>query len=89
MGDDVPAWATGVASAFGLASAVLLTWWTVIAFTGGTLWPTSIHLEGSIGFGIVWLLFIDPLVATVLYWVFLVVLLPVAIAAAATRKHEG
>lgn len=69
-----------------LASAVLLAWWTVIAFVGGTMPIIGVETEGGFGNGLFWLLFVDPIVATLLYWAFMLVMLPIiAIATWAKR----
>lgn len=83
---ELPGWAKLVGLLGGLAAAILLTWWTIVAFVGGTLWPTGIEVEGGLVFGIVWLLFIDPVAATILYWTFALVMLPITGAASVTKR---
>jgi len=53
----------------GAATLVLSLWCTYIAFVGGTMPLIGIETKGSVGFGLVWLFLIDPLVVTVCYWV--------------------
>lgn len=88
--DDAPAWVKFVGGALGLASAVLLTWWTILAFVGGRLWPTGIEVDGGIGFGLLWLFIIDPLAMTVLYWISMAVMLPLlGVSYVASRKRPA
>ena len=51
-----------------IASVILTTWCTVIAFKGGTLPLIGIELKGGVGNGLVWLFIIDPIALTVCYW---------------------
>lgn len=81
-----------LAGLLGVAAALLLTYWTFVAFVGGTLWPTSIEVGGGFAFGLVWLFVIDPIAATVLYWIGMAILLPVFGAAAGVqhmRDRQG
>jgi hypothetical protein len=71
-------WLQAVAALLGLACAALLTWWTIVAFVGGQLWPLPIEVEGGLGFGLLWLFVIDPLAVTVLYGISVLVLAPLA-----------
>lgn len=87
MDDETPAWLTGISALAGAAGAILLTWWTFLAFTGGTLWPIGVELEGGFSTGLLWLFVIDPLVATVMYWIGLAVLVPLAVASGAMRRR--
>lgn len=74
--DEAPGWLQAIAMVAGVASAALLSWWTIVAFVGGALWPLSIQVEGGIGFGLLWLFIIDPLAATALSWAFMALVLP-------------
>lgn len=87
--DEAPGWLKLVAGILGLASAALLTWWTIIAFIGGHLWPTAIEVDGSLGFGLLWLFIIDPLAVTVLYWISAAVMLPLAGASYMARRNRS
>jgi hypothetical protein len=75
--DDVPGLAGGSAKVLGaltgLASGGLSLWWTIIAFIGGTMPVLGWHRPPSLGFGLFWLLIIEPIALTVLYWVSMVV----------------
>lgn len=86
--DDAPGWLQGLAAVLGLAAAVLLTWWTIVAFMGGQLWPLGIEVDGGIGFGLVWLFLIDPLAMTVLYWVSMLLMAPLIGASALARRRR-
>lgn len=86
--EELPGWAQAIGVLAGVGAMALLTLWTIIAFVGGTLWPTGIEVEGGVGFGIVWVVVIDPLAATVLYWAFVLLMLPVVGAAKATRRRR-
>lgn len=83
--------ASGIASllggVLGLASAVLLTWWTIIAFVGGRMPLIGYETEGGIGLGLVWVIVIDPIAATVLYWLSIAIVLPIAGVAHASRRR--
>jgi hypothetical protein len=81
---SIAAFAGGVT---GLASAVLLTWWTVIAFVGGRMPLIGIETEGGVGLGLLWLFVIDPIAATVLYWISIAVVLPVVGVGYAARRR--
>ncbi len=59
-----------------LAAAVLCTWYTVIAFVGGTMPIIGYETEGGFFFGVVWLVFVDPIVVTVAWWASLLVMSP-------------
>lgn len=59
-----------------LAAGVWLTWCTVIAFTGGLIPLLGWEVDGGIVFGLFWLFIVDPIAATVAYWVGMLVTLP-------------
>lgn len=70
MQDDLPPGVQAVATLVALGAGILLTWWTVVAFIGGTLWPLAVEVEGGVGFGLLWLFVIDPILVTVGGWIF-------------------
>ena len=86
--DDTPGRLHGLAAILGLVSAGLLTWWTIIAFTGGRLWPLPIEVDGGVGFGLLWLFVIDPVAVTVLYWISMLVAAPFAGLAALRNRRR-
>ena len=59
-----------------VASAIWLTWCTVIAFIGGTLPLIGWEIEGGFFFGLVWLFILDPIAMTVAYWASMLVAIP-------------
>jgi len=63
-----------LAAVFGL----WMVWITWTAFAGGQAPLFPIEFDGaSIGRGLLWLFIIDPIVATVAYWIFMLVMIPV------------
>ncbi len=86
--DEVqPPWLTATVVLAGLGGGLLLTWWTVVAFIGGRLWPLPWEVDGGIGFGLFWLLVVDPIAMTLLYWGITVLLMPVV--AVTSRQHRS
>jgi hypothetical protein len=76
-----------IAIVLGIPSALVLgiwmTWITWTAFAGGQAPYFPIEFDGvSIGRGLLWLIIIDPIVVTVAYWIFMLVMLPVIALAA-------
>ena len=65
----------------------------VAAFTGGQAPFFPIEFDGvSIGRGLLWLFIIDPIVATVAGWIFMLVVIPViglatGVGAVVDRRH--
>lgn len=77
-----------------IALGIWMAWITWTAFFGGQApyFPYE-FTDASIGRGLLWLLVIDPIVATVAYWGFMLVMLPVIALAASVgtfldRKKE-
>jgi len=65
----------------GIPLAIVLTIWagwiTVTAFIGGQAPCFFVDFDGVNLFrGLIWLIIVDPLVLTVAYWVFMLVMLP-------------
>lgn len=85
--DTTPAWLGTVGVVVAVAAGVLLTWWTVVAFIGGHLWPLGIPIEGGIGFGLLWLVVIDPIAAGLLWLAGMAVMAPLAGLARLTRRR--
>ncbi len=57
---------------------IWLLWITWTAFAGGQAPLFPIEFTGaSIGRGLLWVFIIDPIVATVAYWIFMLLMLPV------------
>ena len=62
-------------------------WITVTAFVGGQAPYFFVDFEGVNPIrGLFWLIIVDPLVLTVAYWVFLLVMLPIGALAAGIGK---
>lgn len=78
MREDMHPVAMAVAVVAGLASAGVSLWMTVIAFTGGTMPVIGLETDGGVGFGLFWLMIVEPIVLTVCYWVSMAVAIPVA-----------
>jgi hypothetical protein len=60
----------------GIASIISI-WFTIVAFIGGTLPLFGITLRGGIISGLFWMFVIDPIVLTIIYWISMVVVLPI------------
>jgi hypothetical protein len=89
MDDNEPGAATTVfAVVGGLIGAVLSTWWTIIAFTGGTMPVIGYETEGGLGQGLLWVFVIDPIVVMVMAWVFMLIALPVIGIEALVRRRS-
>ena len=91
--------ANTIAAIVGIPLALIFGVWMICitwtAFAGGQAPYFPIEFDGvSIGRGLLWLFIIDPLVMTVAYWAFMLVMLPViglavgAGAIADRRKQE-
>jgi hypothetical protein len=64
----------------GIAAAIVLSFWTtVIAFVGGTMPIIGWETDGGLVTGLVWLMFVDPILMTVCYWVTMIVAVPLAL----------
>ena len=62
---------------------IWMTWITWTAFAGGQAPYFPIEFDGvSIGRGLLWLVIVDPIVVTIAYWIFMLVMLPVIALAA-------
>lgn len=68
-----------LASLSGVATALWVTWCTVIAFVGGTMLILGWETDGGIGFGLLRLFVLEPLAITVAYWITALVLVPIAL----------
>ncbi|HZJ04736.1 MAG TPA: hypothetical protein VFD59_04595 [Nocardioidaceae bacterium] len=64
--DDMHPLAVAVTIPLMIAVAVLLLWWTVVAFTGGRMPIIGIETQGGLGFGLFWVFIVDPIAAGVL-----------------------
>lgn len=72
-----------IGAVIGIPLAIVLVIWTgwitVTAFIGGQAPFFFIEFEGSnLLRGLFWLVIIDPIVLTVAYWIFMLIMLPVA-----------
>jgi hypothetical protein len=47
-----------------LATAVYVVLSTIVAFGGGTLPFTDVHVAGGVGFGLLWMFVVDPLIVS-------------------------
>lgn len=78
----------------GIPLAIVLTIWagwiTVTAFIGGQAPYFFVDFDGVNLFrGLIWLIIVDPLVLTVAYWIFMLVMLPIgALAASIGRASD-
>jgi hypothetical protein len=78
----------------GIPLAIVLTIWagwiTVTAFIGGQAPYFFVDFDGVNLFrGLIWLIIVDPLVLTVAYWIFMLVMLPIgALAAGIGRASD-
>ena len=86
MDQGTPAWIAVIGFAAAGAAAIWLTYATILAFVGGTLWPFGTEFGGSFGFGLTWLFVGDPIAATVLYWAFMLLMIPLVLIDAGVRK---
>lgn len=67
----------------GVVLAIWAGWITVTAFIGGQAPFFFIDFDGVNLFrGLIWLIIVDPLVLTVAYWIFMLVMLPIGALAA-------
>ena len=71
-----------IAAAIGIPMAIVfgiwMAWITWTAFVGGQAPFFPYEFTGfSLGRGLLWLIVIDPIVATLAYWAFMLVMLPV------------
>ena len=79
---------------FGIPLAIVLFIWsgwiTLTAFVGGQAPFFFVDFEGVNPIrGLIWLIIVDPLVLTVAYWVFMLVMLPIgALAAGIGRASD-
>lgn len=77
-----------VAIPLGLILAVWVGWITVTAFIGGQA-PFFIEFDGfSLIRGLFWLVVIDPIIATVAYWIVMVVVVPLGGMASALGDRQ-
>jgi hypothetical protein len=64
----------------GIAAAIVLSFWTtIIAFVGGTMPIIGWETDGGLVTGVVWLMFVDPILMTVCYWATMIVAVPLAL----------
>ena len=58
-----------VMALLGIATVVISTWMTIVAFVGGTMPIIGLESDGGLGNGLFWLFIVDPIVLTVAYWI--------------------
>ena len=79
----------------GIVLMIWTVWITVTAFIGGQAPFFFLEFDGfNLIRGLFWLIIVDPIVLTVAYWVFMLVMLPlvglaVGASALASRKHSN
>lgn len=56
---------------------VLTTWMTVVAFVGGTMPVVGWETDGGIVVGLLWLVFVDPIVVSACWLLTTVVVVPI------------
>jgi hypothetical protein len=81
---------------FGIALMVWTAWITVTAFIGGQAPFFFLEFDGfNLIRGLFWLIVVDPIVLTVAYWIFMLLMLPlIGLAAGASaltsrRRDKG
>jgi hypothetical protein len=78
----------------GIALMIWTAWITVTAFIGGQAPFFFLEFDGfNLIRGLFWLIIVDPIVLTVAYWIFMLLMLPLiglaaGASAIANRKHE-
>ncbi|GIU84932.1 MAG: hypothetical protein KatS3mg008_1707 [Acidimicrobiales bacterium] len=77
-GDPQTPAAESLAAVLTVIAEIFMIWCTIIAFVGGRVPIFGWEFEGSVGQGLVWLLFLSPLVGTIVYWAAIVLVAPVA-----------
>jgi hypothetical protein len=65
-----------VVAVLAIAAGGLNLWWTFVAFFGGTMPLLGWERPPSIVFGILWLVILEPIALTILYWVTMLITLP-------------
>ena len=78
-----------IANLVGVAALVYSTYATIVAFTGGTLWPIGLEMAGGVGSGLFFIVVIDPILMTVFYWIGLIMLSPIVMAMMARNKRRA
>jgi hypothetical protein len=79
----------------GIALMIWTVWITVTAFIGGQAPFFFLEFDGfNLIRGLFWLIIVDPIVLTVAYWIFMLVMLPlvglaVGVSALASRKYSN
>jgi hypothetical protein len=57
-----------LAGILAIGVVILSGWMTIVAFVGGTMPILGWEMDGGVGTGLLWLLFVDPIVITVMIW---------------------
>lgn len=84
---------TAVSFIIGIPLAIILmiwvSWITVTAFVGGQAPFFFMEFDGfSLLRGLLWLIIIDPIVLTVAYWIFMLIMLPIGALVAAVSGRN-
>lgn len=93
--DDLPALARAFSLLLPCVLGFLSVWWTLTAFLGGRMPLLGIDTDGGVGFGLLWLFVIDPIVMSVAVtlstWLAVLVFAPFLAAGArrTARFHAG
>ncbi|MSO48262.1 MAG: hypothetical protein EXQ67_09320 [Thermoleophilia bacterium] len=75
--DGASAVVTAVSVILAVSFGVWLTWITITAFIGGQALFFPIEFSGfSLVRGFLWLFIADPIITTIAYWIFMLILLP-------------
>jgi hypothetical protein len=73
-----------------ILAAIWISWVTVTAFVGGQAPLFFVDFQGVNPLrGILWLVFADSLVATLAYWVFMLIMVPITILVGLATKKRG
>ena len=76
MDDDLPFPVQLVIGIVMIASVVWVNWCVVVAFIGGTMPIVGWEVDGGIGFGLLFLLLIEPIFLMLAYWASMLICLP-------------
>ena len=80
---------TAVSVILAVSFGVWITWVTVTAFIGGQAPFFPIEFSGfNLVRGLLWLFIADPIITTVAYWVFMLILLPLVGLVAGVSKIQ-
>lgn len=75
--NDVPGWVLALGMLLSAAAGVWGLWCTVIGFIGGTMPIIGIEVGGDLLLGVFMLVLGEPILMTLAYWAFMIVMLPI------------